>query len=177
MFVALSWRDLLARLSHPPVRAQSWCGKCPRPQEQPRSRSSQRLKHTNSEKSPHFPRFPKGDMQGQRKYRTPPTRRGRAPSLLARENKLVRGTYFPHFPRDQLRAESTGVYRGAGGGETENGEYNIRSDSTSVLEWLLTLNSCYVLTVCHAHAHTHTHTHTHRPHARLSAFLRSAAGG
>lgn len=151
VFVALSWRDLLARLSHPPVRAQSWCGRCPRPQEQPRSRSSRRLKHTDSEKSPHLPRFPKGDMQGQRRYRTPPTRRGRAPSLLARENKFVRGTYFPHSPRDQPRAECKGVCRGPG--MEESGEYNIRSDSTSVLEWLLARNSFYVLTVIHTDTH------------------------
>ena len=77
--------------------------------------------------------------------------------LLARENKFVRGTYFPHFPGDQLRAESTGVYRGAAGGEAESGEYNIRSDSASVLEWLLALNSFYVLTL------SYTHTHTPRP--------------
>lgn len=120
---------------------------------------------------PTFQGSPKGDVQGQRRYRTPPTRRGRAPSLLAGENKFVRGTYFPHSPRDQLRAQSTGVCRGAGDGEAESGEYDIRSDFTSVFEWLLARNSVYVLTVCHAH------THTPCTHARISAFPRSEAGG
>lgn len=145
VFIAPSWRDLLARPAH--TRAlQSWCSRCRQPQEQRRSQRSWRLKHTGSEKSLHFPRFPEGDVQGQQRYRTPPPPQAwwGAVSLSQREQTCQHAFIFhiSHVPSSVL---SPWVCRRRGGVE-----WGLQRKIGLYLCPLVAsgLNSFYILTVC-----------------------------